>query len=247
MVGQNHYLITSLPSLGPLGSAPPIEPAELLELLGDSPGPRQLAEAVLLGDDLLQRQGCLAGEVREVRPAVLTREQATGEQPLPAYLAGDGTAVVALVGEDATWAAYLRWAAEVARRWRNAFLAAWVAYEAAARNALAAARARALHLDPQPYLVAPELGERGLSFDALLGEWAAAPTPLEGLRVLDQARWDWLNEHENWFSFSDDELAAYAAKLMLLYRWHRLAEAAEPTALADAPAECHGHSEGSGT
>jgi len=60
----------------------------------------------------------------------------------------------------------------------------------------------------------------------VIAEWTAAPDPLAGQRVLDQARWSWLKEHDAWFSFGGDELAVYAAKLMLIDRWHRVAAAA---------------------
>jgi hypothetical protein len=45
---------------------------------------------------------------------------------------------------------------------------------------------------------------------------------LEGQKVLDRARWAWLDEHDRWFTFEDDELAAYAARLLLVNRWHRI-------------------------
>jgi len=61
----------------------------------------------------------------------------------------------------------------------------------------------------------------------LLRAWTQASTPLAGLRVLIEARWAWLAEHDAWFSFRDDELAAYAVRLMLLEQWRRLAQAGE--------------------
>ena len=231
MAGQNYYLITSLPPLGALGSVPPIRLSDLLEHLRDSPAPRAPVEAVLLGDDLLQRQSYLAGEIEQVSPAVLTIQQARDEEPLPSSLSRPAEQTPVVAAEDATWAAYFRWMAAVARRSRNAFLAAWTGHEVALRNAVAAARARALELEPEPYLVAVELGQTDQGFDVLVGEWAGAADPLAGLRVLDRARWTWLNEHDAWFSFADDELAAYATKLMLLHRWHRLSDAGEPEAV----------------
>jgi hypothetical protein len=51
--------------------------------------------------------------------------------------------------------------------------------------------------------------------------------PLSGLKVLDRARWDWLSRNDRAYSFENDEIAAYAAKLMLLHRWRRLAQAAD--------------------
>jgi hypothetical protein len=57
-----------------------------------------------------------------------------------------------------------------------------------------------------------------------VSEWTNAGTPAAGLRVLDTARWQWIKDHDDWFTFSDDEVTAYGAKLMLLQRWHKLAE-----------------------
>ena len=42
------------------------------------------------------------------------------------------------------------------------------------------------------------------------------------LEALDRARWDWVTEREAWYSFSDDEVAAYAAKIIILHRWRRI-------------------------
>ncbi|MGB2821431.1 MAG: hypothetical protein WBF17_10645, partial [Phycisphaerae bacterium] len=85
----------------------------------------------------------------------------------------------------------------------------------------------------EAHLVEPDLAAPQDEFTLVLGEWSAARDPLAGLRVLDAARWRWLIEHDAWFTFADDELAAYAAKLMLLHRWKRIAEA-QPDAPAGA-------------
>jgi len=61
----------------------------------------------------------------------------------------------------------------------------------------------------------------------VVNEWALAPDPLRAQRVLDEARWRWLSDHDGRFSFEADELAAYAAKLVLLDRWRRLTEEKE--------------------
>ena len=189
-----------------------------------------LGQVLLLGDDLLQRDALLAGEIEETQTAVLTPEQAADEMPLPSYLVPGGDeeededekAEVVRRAGDAIWLAWFRHAAEVARRHGSRFLQAWVGHEVAMRNALATARAKALGLDPADYLVATDLAEAGVDFSDLISEWAASPDPLAGQRVLDQARWSWLMEHEAWFSFGADEAAAYAAKLMLIDRWHRI-------------------------
>lgn len=224
MAGKDFYLITSLPSLGPLGSKPPVDAHQLLEHVQPSRAGAELVRAILLSDDLLQRQSYLAGEIQQVAPVVLTPAQVRDQEPLPAYLASQAEQGRPLI--DSLWAAYYRYADQVAQRCGSEFLAKWVGFEVAFRNALVIARAKALGLDAEAYLVEPDLAARGLDFGPALAEWASAPHPLAGLRVLDSARWDWLARNDAYYSFGHDELAAYAAKLMLLHRWHRLSEAA---------------------
>jgi len=225
MAADNYYLVSALPSLPDLGAVPPLALGALLDHVSVHARPRTLVETVLLGDDLLQRDAALAGEVQEVEPVLLTSAQVRDDEPLPPYLAPAEDEEATQVASDAVWECYFRHAAVVARRSRSGFLAAWVGHEVALRNALAAARARTLDLDPDDYLVAPELGHADADFTALLGEWTEAENPLEGIRILDAARWQWLAEHDAWFSFGDDELAVYAARLVLLVRWHRLSQA----------------------
>jgi hypothetical protein len=226
MAVGNYYLVTALPALGDLGSPPPMGPADLVGHVGDA-GARPLVDTVLLSDDLLQRDAFLAGEVEGVEPAVLSAAQVQDEEPLPSYLAVADEETSGREGPagDAVWARYFRHADVVAQRARSPFLRAWVGYEVALRNTLARARAKSLDLDPEPYLVAPDLADPDADFASLVSEWTDAANPLEGLQVLDRVRWQWLHDHDAHFTFADDELAAYAAKLMLLVRWHRLEQA----------------------
>ena len=221
MVANNYYRVSALPALGDLGTPPPLTLADLMEHLADAGRAQALVEAILLADDLMQREAFLASEIREVAPAVLTAAQVRGDEALPDHLAPADEATPR-VASDAVWAAYFHHAAGVADRLASPFLAEWIAHEVALRNALAAARARALGLESAPYLVAADLGRSDEDFAAVISEWSAAADPLAGLRVLDRVRWTWLVEHDGWFSFADDELAAYAAKLILLVRWQRL-------------------------
>jgi hypothetical protein len=132
------------------------------------------------------------------------------------------------LGVDRVWALYFEHAAKLARG--GEMLAEWVRYEVGLRNALAAARAKALGLDAARYLVAERLGRGEEEYAAVLGEWSAAANPLAGLKVLDAARWNWIAEHSRHFTFSDDELAAYAARLVILHRWKRIAAAQQEQA-----------------
>lgn len=225
MAGQNYYLITALPPLGELGTDAPLTNRQMLEHLADTGGPHESVQAIFLGDDLLQREAMLAGEITDPDPAVLTSAQLTNDQPLPDYLAVRAVPAAArAVAADALWEAYFRHAASVAQSTGNAFLGEWVGYEVALRNAVAARRAQTLQLEASDYLVAVDLAAKNEDFATALNQWASAPNPLVGMQGLDRARWEWLTGHDRWFSFADDELTAYAAKLMLLQRWHRLAE-----------------------
>jgi len=231
MPGQNYFLINALPTLGELGGTPPLKPTQLLEHISENAAATALVEFLFLGDDLLQRQGGLAGEITELDVSVLTEAQARDEQPLPDYLtgrlqtedeAGDESAARRMVQEDDLWEAYYHHGARLARRWSSSFLSAWIGFEVGLRNALAVARSQALGLEPDDYLVAPELTDDEHDFDPLLNEWTSAQTPLAGLRALDNGRWNWLAQNDFWFTFKNDELAAYAVRIMLLNRWDRL-------------------------
>lgn len=238
-----YYYITSLPSLGALGSVPPIGLAELRDHLGDDSERQALVGSLFLLDDLLQREAYLAGELQEVAPAVLSEKQVRDESPLPLYLvprdSEDGDRSIATSdGEtdpslkagggdqrrsaDAMWEAYFRHVAWAARQFRCAFLAAWVRHEVTLRNALVSVRARRLGLDESDYRVAPDLSEDAEPPTDLLDDWETAATPLVGHQTLIRARWNWLAEHDAYFSFRNDELAAYALRLMLLHQWRRV-------------------------
>ena len=235
MAGSNYYLLSALPPLGHFGDRPPLSLAQLREHVADHPGPQAVVDALLLADDLLQREAVLAGELETPEPTVLTSDQLRDEQPLPDYLVGTPTEHIFRIAGDTVWAAYFHHVADLAARRRSGFLTAWVGLEVAVRNALAAARAQALDLAADDYVVAAELADRDADLEATVNEWASARTPLEGLRALDTARWRWLDENDRWFSFSDDEIAAYAARLVLLARWHRISEAAEAVDDVSAP------------
>jgi hypothetical protein len=243
MSGQNYYLLTALPGLGELGADPPLTPRAMLEMLAPSPSAQQLASVIFLSDDLLLRQAVMSGEIPadQAEPVVLSAEQVRDEAPLPAFLAneagpdgeggqGESAGGAAQLGVDRVWALYFEHAARGARG--GEMLAEWVRYEVGLRNALAAARAKALGLDAARYLVAEQLGRGEEEYAAVLGEWSAAANPLAGLKVLDAARWNWIAEHSRHFTFSDDELAAYAARLVILHRWKRIAAAQQVQAQA---------------
>ena len=228
MGGKNYYLITSLPPLGKPGEEVPLGYSQLLEHVGPSPKAHEIISLIFLSDDLLQRQGLLSGEISQFQSLVLTDSQMRNEAPLPDFLqAGKEQKTLKPDPADAIWEAYWRHTAKIAAQEPDSLLVKWVGFEVAFRNALAIRRSQALGLQETDYTLAEDLAAENLDFTAVLNEWASAPDPLAGLRVLDKARFDWLDRNDNWFSFSDDELTAYALRLMLLTRWRRITEALE--------------------
>jgi hypothetical protein len=222
--GENLFTITALPSLGDLGMAPPLTLAEFMEWVAPEHPAREIVDLLLLEHDLMQREALASGEIDQAEPVVLTPLQMDGTEPLPEFLQG-AQDTSRRVAADAVWAAYYRHAAERADALHSTFLKEFVGFEVALRNQLAEARAKELALDVTPYLVAPELAPFHVDLRSTIGEWSSAAHPLDGLKVLDRARWNWIEDHDAWFTFSDDELAAYATKLTLLIRWERLSEA----------------------
>lgn len=229
MSGANYYLLTFLPPLDSLLAQPGISPVGLLDQLDgeDFARQRRLVEAVLLGDDLLQRDAFLAGEIHDpqnIEPAVLNRAQLQDDLPLPDALVPEESPAER-IASDAVWEAYFRHAADLADRLASPFLADWTRFEVTLRNALAEARARALELEPTRYFVAVDLGGPPEDVQTIVQEFASADNPIDAQRALDQGRWNWLDQNAPYYQFSDDELPAYAARLLLATRWHRLEQA----------------------
>ncbi|OHB73333.1 MAG: hypothetical protein A2Z25_00320 [Planctomycetes bacterium RBG_16_55_9] len=225
------YLLSFLPSLEPIGSIPPMSKSAFLEHVIESKGPVHTVEMLLLSDDLMQYQALLAEEVEKDRIdlAILSLDKGEDEAVLPDFLLPDEKSEAAEEGKenerlpiDAIWARYFRHAASVAKREPSRFLKDWVGFEVGLRNALVTARSRKLDLDPAAYLVAPELGDKDVDYSHVISAWSSAADPQMAMEVLDRARWDWLEEHGGWFSFSTREIEAYAAKLVLLHRWRRI-------------------------
>jgi hypothetical protein len=231
MQTARHFYITTLPTLGELGSSTPMGLADLIEHVSDHRPWREQLEALVLLDDLLQREALLAGETEEVEPAVLSLQQARGEAPLPEMLVAPSEDEQSWVIEaDRLWETYFRYAHQLGIAQGSRFLVQWVEYEVALRNALATARARRLGLEEGDYRVAADLVQADEDLSAVLSAWEAAPTPLAGLREVIRARWSWIDGHDAWFTFSVDELLAYAGRVMLLEQWRRTEEREEAAA-----------------
>lgn len=222
MISARHFYITTLPAVGDLGSSPPMKLADLFEHVEENRQWREQLEALVLLDDLHQREALLTGETDEVEPAVLSLQQMRGEARLPAWMDAPADAEkTAGLEVDLLWDRYFRYAHRLAVSYGSRFLAEWVEFEVSLRNELAAARARKLGLGESDYQVATDLVRGDEDLAPVLSEWEAATTPLAGLRVVIGARWSWVDRHDAWFSFSVDELLAYAARVMLLEQWRR--------------------------
>ena len=221
---MNEYLVTSLPALPEPGGAPPLSPAGFLERLASSPRAREAASLVLLERDLRLRDAWRAGERGHPEPAVLTPAQVRAEAPLAEELAVEPGDRSPRDAADAVWAAYFRHAAARAEALPSPLLAAWLRHEVGLRAALARERSQVFGLEATS--PAAELADEAPALQALVGSWSQAPNPLAALRVLDTARLEWVARHEPWFSFSDDELVAWAMRLAILLRWRHLGEAA---------------------
>ena len=242
MASDNIYLLTALPPLTESGSKPPLSLAELRAHVADSPTVA-LVDAVLIGDDLLLREAALSGEAEASElpdPSVLGADQVRGRELLPDYLDGDeGGDGSARFATDQLQARYFAHVGQFARRGGSQLLGAWQRFELGLRNALVGHRARTLGLDAASYQVAGDLVEPDPAIDAIVAQWAAAPDPLAGLQVLDHARLAWLDERDPSYSFADDELVAYALRLLWITRAWRLrqtSEGADPAGWTPGPA-----------
>ena len=217
------YILCFLPGIESIHDSPPITKKNLLSLVKEFGGPADIVEMLLLEDDLVQREAVLAGEIEPDHsdPTVLSPEQSKGKEPLPEYLilgpAVENEIAENLIPGDRIRRNYFYHVLKTAESNGSRFLKAWVAFEVGLRNALVKIRALALNSDPKPYLVAPELEDSQVSFENILEDWTAASNPLEAAEAIDRARWKWQTDHEEWFSFTNDEIAAYTAKLMILH------------------------------
>ncbi len=229
-MAKPYYILSMLPTIDALGAPAPVTPREFLDLFEPDDPLLAQVEALFLADDLLLRQSALAGrDCNSHTPAVLSRGQIAGEMDLPEPLIIERTddAMRFIAPEDALWERYYEWLAELATSTRSKFLRDWTAFEVGLRNALAAHRAAALDLDVGGYLIAESLGDDAGEFTAILNDLQTGETPMDQKEILDLARWAWLHEHDEWFSFDDGEILAYAVRLLLTTRWERINDAAD--------------------
>ena len=224
---RHYYLLSALTALEPMGSVPPMSKLEFFGQVVDSNGPVESIEMILLSDDLVQYESMLAEEIEPDRTdmAVLSLDKTDNEAQLPDFLLPEDQTDEQenkRMFSDRLWSQFFHHAWSVANRRQSAFLKAWIGFEVGLRNALVEARAQVLDLDCAAYLVAPELSDNDTDYSFIVSAWSAAPNPLAAVETLDKARWDWLEEHGKWYSFSAGEIEVYAARLILLHRWRRI-------------------------
>lgn len=213
MSARLYYLLALLPPLPALGDAPPLGMAELLRIIDQEriSDARLLAEAFKFQAQLMQAAtlkllGYSAGDTAGTysfgpdSPPVL----------IELFLRDPNE-----IGEDVwfteLWVEHLGFFHSVGKTLGCPLLCRWAAWEKALRLQLQAARSG---------------GDTDLKVNAtdshdhreLIAAWRAATDPMDGEKILDQARIDFIEAESRRYSFGIDELAAYFLKLSLLTR-----------------------------
>ena len=165
----------------------------------------------------------------------MRRFHETGEGDSPAIVpAGTGqfpdaiaaalSESVAGLGEDrwltGVWRAYYRWLGQAGRSLGSSLLEEWAVFENELREELATHRLeRSQASQAGGGVTAVPKGPR---FAEVVSAWERASDPFAGERVLDEARWEFLERRCGVFSFSIDECVGYVLRLRLLNRYQRL-------------------------
>jgi hypothetical protein len=108
----------------------------------------------------------------------------------------------------------------------------WYDFDRSLRNELTKIRASRKHLDPAKYIRGDSYSEASVVHIAMSAH--RTPSILEAEKVLDQARWQFLNELELGHFFDLDFLIIYALKLLILERWDKINSANKAEALEEA-------------
>ncbi|MDD5477305.1 MAG: DUF2764 family protein [Candidatus Omnitrophica bacterium] len=100
----------------------------------------------------------------------------------------------------------------------------WVNFEVTLRNELARVRARGKKIDPAKFIRFPDHPQFHISHVAMAAHRHSANV-LEAEKILDQERWDFLEQLSFGHYFDFDFLLIYALKLKILERWDKAANA----------------------
>lgn len=107
--------------------------------------------------------------------------------------------------------------------WSIASLKQWVDFETALRNELVRARASRKKIDPLKFLRLPDSSQAEISHLAMAAYRSSSILGAE--KILDQARWNFLEALSFGHYFDFDYLLVYGLKLKILERWDKIQEA----------------------
>jgi hypothetical protein len=124
---------------------------------------------------------------------------------------------------------------EYAYKGEQPTLKKWHAFERSLRNELAKIRAAKMHQDFHRHIRLPDDAEVFISRIALNA--SRIPSLIEAERILDEARWQFLDELCLGHFFDIDYLIVYSYKLLILERWDRIRAADKLRLLKDALAK----------
>jgi hypothetical protein len=96
----------------------------------------------------------------------------------------------------------------------------WCVFNVALNNEIAKVRASRKHLDPGKFL-RPD-GYLSADVFHIVASASRNPSLLEGEKMLDQARWHYLDELAVGHFFDLDLLLIYLQKLLILKRWNKI-------------------------
>ncbi|MFH0917590.1 MAG: DUF2764 family protein [Candidatus Omnitrophota bacterium] len=96
----------------------------------------------------------------------------------------------------------------------------WVNFETALRNELVRARAARKKIDPLKFLRLPDSPQAEISHLAMAAY--RSTSILEAEKILDQARWNFLEALSFGHYFDFDYLLIYGLKLKILERWEKI-------------------------
>lgn len=106
----------------------------------------------------------------------------------------------------------------------------WQGFDTALRNELAKIRAARKHREASEFLRGGEKLDSSAA-QLALHAWRA-PNILEGERILDRARWEFLDECVRGHFFDRDMLFTYGMQLLISLRWERI-QSADTRALVE--------------
>lgn len=107
----------------------------------------------------------------------------------------------------------------------------WHDFDKLLRNELVKVRASRRRLDPLKHLRGDGYADPSVAHTALHAH--RTPSPLEAEKILDEARWRFLEELSIGHYFDIDFLIVYAVKLLILERWEKINKLDKARAVAD--------------